>query len=83
MKLIDRKTGKEVEVGDNITRKNYKGFKTTYEVLEILSPTTPRVRKLDQTDQWVYLRVRKLDQTDRWVYLCMPIASLQIDNVLL
>jgi hypothetical protein len=69
MKLIDRKTGKEVEVGDNITRKNYKGFKTTYEVLEILSPTT--------------LRVRKLDQGDRWVYLCMPIASLQIDNVLL
>jgi hypothetical protein len=38
-------------------------------VLEIIPPHT--------------VRVRKLAQGDRWVYLCMPMASLQLDEVML
>lgn len=67
MKLIDKKTGREVQVGDNLTRKNYKGFKTRYEVLEIRPDC---------------IHVRKLDSSDRWVYLNMPPNALQLDWVL-
>jgi hypothetical protein len=67
--IIDRKTGKQVQVGDDLIRKDYKGFKHRYEVLEIIPPHT--------------VRVRKLAQGDRWIYLCMPMASLQLDEVML
>ena len=67
--IVDRKTGKEVVVGDTIIRKNYKGFKHRFEVLEFIPPHT--------------VRVRKLDHGDRWVYLCMPLVSLQLDEVML
>ena len=69
MKVIDKKTGTEVHVGDMLTRKDYKGFKHRYEVLEFIPPHT--------------VQVRKLAQGDRWVYLCMPLASLQLDEVML
>jgi hypothetical protein len=67
--IIDRKTGKEVHSGDTLIRKDYKGFKHRYEVLEYLGSGMV----------WV----KKLTQGDRWVYLSMPLASLQLDEVLL
>ncbi|NDE55175.1 MAG: hypothetical protein EB069_11555 [Actinobacteria bacterium] len=63
--LIDKRSGAVVEVGAVILRKNYKGFRTRYEVLEIHPPHTVVVRKLLPRDQWVYLTV--------------PVASLQLD----
>lgn len=57
MMLIDKKTGKQVQVGDNLIRKNYKGFKHRYEVLEIREDSV-YVRKLGAGDQWVYLNVQ-------------------------
>mgnify|MGYP003335399718 CR=1 FL=1 len=44
--IIDRKTGKEVQSGDTLIRKDYKGFKHRYEVLEYLGSGMLRVRKL-------------------------------------
>ena len=67
--IIDKKTGKPVNVGDMLTRKDYKGFKHRYEVLELIPPHT--------------VQVRKLGQGDRWVYLSMPLAALQLDEVML
>ena len=67
--IVDRKTGKEVHAGDTLIRKDYKGFKHRYEVLEYLGSGMV----------WV----KKLTQGDRWVYLSMPLASLQLDEVLL
>ena len=67
--IIDRKTGTEVRAGDMLVRKDYKGFRHRYEVVEIILPHT--------------IRVKKLSQGDRWVYLTMPIAALQLDEVML
>ena len=47
--LIDKKTGKQVQVGSNLIRKNYKGFKHRYEVLEIRKDSV-YVRKLGAND---------------------------------
>ena len=66
--VIDRKTGREVHVGDTLVRKDYKGFKHQFEVMDIL-------------DSGIW--VRKLTQGDRWVYLTMPLAALQLDKVML
>jgi len=67
--IVDRKTGKEVVAGETLIRKNYKGFKFRYEVLDFVDGN--------------HVRVRKLDHGDRWVYLTVPIASLQLDEVIL
>ena len=67
--IIDRKTGKEITPGDWLIRKDYKGFKHRYEILEFIPPHS--------------VRVKKLTQGDRWVYLCMPLASLQLDEVMI
>ncbi len=67
--IIDRKTGKEVTEGDWLVRKDYKGFKHRFEILEFIPPHS--------------VRVRKLMQDDRWVYLSMPLVSLQLDEVML
>lgn len=67
--IVDRKTGKEVHAGDTLIRKDYKGFKHRYEVLEYLGSGMV----------WV----KKLTQGDRWVYLSMPLASLQLDETIL
>jgi len=69
MNVVDRKTGKSVSPGDVVIRKDYKGFRHRYEVLEFLGSGMV----------WV----RKLTQGDRWVYLTMPMASLQLDEVLI
>jgi len=67
--IVDRKTGREVVVGDTLIRKDYKGFRHRYEVLEFLETDTVWVKKLTQGDRWVYLR--------------MPLASLQLDMVMI
>ena len=66
--IIDRKTGKPVEIGDTLIRKDYKGFKHQYEIMDFI----PR-------GVWV----RKLTQGDRWVYLSMTLASLLLDKVMI
>ncbi len=66
MKLIDRKTGKPVQVGDNLIRKNYKGFKHRYEVLAI-GRELIHVRKLGADDQWIYLNVQPEALQLSWV----------------
>jgi hypothetical protein len=67
--VIDKKTGRPVGNGDTLIRRDYKGFKHRYEILELIEPSMVRVRKLASNDQWIYL--------------CMPMATLQLDNVLL
>lgn len=69
MKVIDKRTGHEIKPGDTLIRKDYKGFRHRYEVLEFLGSGMV----------WV----RKLTQGDRWVYLTMPMASLQLDEVMI
>lgn len=66
MKLIDKKTGKQVQVGSNLIRKNYKGFKHRYEVLEIRKDSV-YVRKLGANDEWVYLNVQPEALQLSWV----------------
>lgn len=68
MKLIDRKTGKEVQVGDSLIRKNYKGFKHRYEVLDI-NKDSIHVRKLGANDAWVYLNVQPEALQLTWVVI--------------
>lgn len=67
--IVDKKTGKQVNPGDTLLRKDYKGFKHRYEVVDFIPPHS--------------VRVRKLTQGDRWVYLSMPLASLQLDEVMI
>ena len=69
MRVVDRKTGRDVHAGDVLVRRDYKGFRHTYEVLEVLGSGM--------------VRVRKLDRGDRWVYLSMPLHALQLDEVML
>ena len=66
MKLINRKTGKEVQVGDTLIRKNYKGFKHRFEVLAI-GKELIHVRKLGADDQWIYLNVQPESLQLDWV----------------
>lgn len=65
--IVDKKTGLEVKVGDSLIRKNYKGFKTRYEVLDIRDDC---------------IHVRKLDHGDRWVYLNVQPETLQLSRVM-
>ncbi len=67
-KLVDNKTGEFVKVFDILVRKNYKGRKLRYEVMELLPPHDVRVRKLEH---------------DQWVYLCLPAVALQCKWTLL
>ena len=69
MTIIDKKSGKAVAPGDMLLRKDYKGFRHRYEVIEFIPPHS--------------VRVRKLGQGDRWIYLCMPLAALQLDEVMI
>ena len=66
MMLIDKKTGKQVQVGSSLIRKNYKGFKHRYEVLEIREDSV-YVRKLGAGDQWIYLNVQPEALQLSWV----------------
>jgi hypothetical protein len=64
--LVDRRTKKEVKVGDSLIRHSHIGFKTRYEILEI------------DEDK---LFVRKLAPDDRWVYLHMTPTALRLDKL--
>jgi hypothetical protein len=65
-KVIDRKTGRELHTGDTLIRKDYKGFKHRYELID-----------LDMGSHMI--QVKKLLHDDRWVFLCVPLASLQLE----
>ena len=65
MRIVDRKTKKEVLEGQSLIRKDYKGFKHRYEILHIYPPDM--------------VEVRKLTQGDRWVYLTLKLSALQLD----
>jgi len=67
-KLIDRKTKKDLQVGDTFMRRNHMGFKTRWELMEIIDPAT--------------VQVRMLNKDDRHIYFSMPITSLQLDYVM-
>ena len=65
--VIDRKTNKEVNVGDVFSRRGGRGIVYDYEILDILAPHTIVVNK--------YLKdsfIRKLSA---------PLISLQLDYV--
>jgi hypothetical protein len=68
-KVIDKRTGRELHTGDTLIRKDYKGFKHRYELVD-----------LDLGSHMI--RVKKLLQDDRWVFLCVPLASLQLELVM-
>jgi len=53
---VDRHTGKEVQVGDSLLRRNYKGYKIRYEILGF-EQNRVQVRKLDPSDRWIFLNM--------------------------
>lgn len=79
-KIVDRKTGRDVHVGDVLVRRDYKGFRHKYEVIELVNPRAS-VRGPSLRGE-LLIRVRKLER-ERWVYLTMPLRALQLDEVML
>lgn len=69
MMFVDRKTGHAVKIGDMLIRKDYKGFKRRYQVLDFNRDDT--------------VHVRKLGSGDRWIFLDMPFSALQLDKVII
>ena len=69
VKVIDKKTGRELHTGDVLLRKDYKGFIRRYEMLS-LSEDNTRVQ------------VREVGSDDRWLYHTFPIGRLGLDVVM-
>jgi hypothetical protein len=69
-KVIDKKTGRELHTGDTLIRKDYKGFKHRYELIDLHVGAH-------------MIRVKKLLHDDRWVFLCVPLSSLQLEVYLI
>ncbi len=69
VKVIDKKTGRELHTGDVLIRKDYKGFTRRYEMLSI-SEDNSRIQ------------VREVDKDDRWLYHTFPIGRLGLDVVM-
>jgi hypothetical protein len=70
VKVIDKKTGRELHSGDILLRKDYKGFTRRYEMLSI-SEDNSRIQ------------VREVGKDDRWLYHTFPIGRLGLDVVML
>jgi hypothetical protein len=70
VKVIDKKTGRELHTGDVLIRKDYKGFTRRYEMLSI-SEDNSRIQ------------VREVGKDDRWLYHTFPIGRLGLDVVML
>jgi hypothetical protein len=70
VKVIDKKTGRELHSGDILLRKDYKGFTRRYEMISI-SEDNSRIQ------------VREVGRDDRWLYHTFPIGRLGIDVVML
>ena len=69
VKVIDKKTGRELHTGDILIRKDYKGFTRRYEMLSI-SEDNSRIQ------------VREVGKDDRWLYHTFPIGKLGLDVVM-
>jgi hypothetical protein len=69
VKVIDKKTGRELHTGDVLIRKDYKGFTRRYEMLS-LSEDNSRIQ------------VREVGKDDRWLYHTFPIGRLGLDVVM-
>jgi hypothetical protein len=69
VKVIDKKTGRELHTGDVLIRKDYKGFTRRYEMLSI-SEDNSRIQ------------VREVGKDDRWLYHTFPIGRLGLDVVM-
>jgi len=70
VKMIDKKTGRELHSGDILLRKDYKGFTRRYEMISI-SEDNSRIQ------------VREVGRDDRWLYHTFPIGRLGLDVVML
>jgi hypothetical protein len=70
VKVIDKKTGRELHSGDVLLRKDYKGFTRRYEMISI-SEDNSRIQ------------VREVGRDDRWLYHTFPIGRLGLDVVML
>jgi len=70
VKVIDKKTGRELHSGDILLRKDYKGFTRRYEMLSISEDNTR-------------IQVREVGRDDRWLYHTFPIGRLGLDVVML
>jgi hypothetical protein len=70
VKVIDKKTGRELHSGDILLRKDYKGFTRRYEMISI-SEDNSRIQ------------VREVGRDDRWLYHTFPIGRLGLDVVML
>jgi hypothetical protein len=70
VKVIDKKTGRELHTGDVLIRKDYKGFTRRYEMLSI-SEDNSRIQ------------VREVGKDDRWLYHTFPIGRLGLDVVMI
>jgi len=69
VKIIDKKTGRELHSGDTLVRKDYKGFFRRYEMLSISEDNTR-------------IQVRELGKDDRWLYHSYPLEKLGLDAVM-
>ena len=70
VKVIDKKTGRELHSGDILLRKDYKGFTRRYEMISI-SEDNSRIQ------------VREVGRDDRWLYHTFPLSRLGLDAVML
>jgi hypothetical protein len=69
VKVIDKKTGRELHSGDVLLRKDYKGFTRRYEMISISEDNTR-------------IQVREVGRDDRWLYHTFPIGRLGLDVVM-
>jgi len=70
VKVIDKKTGRELHSGDTLIRKDYKGFMRRYEMVSLSEDNTR-------------IQVREVGRDDRWLYHTFPIGRLGLDVVML
>jgi len=70
VKVIDKKSGRQLHTGDILIRKDYKGFTRRYEMISISEDNTR-------------IQVREVGKDDRWLYHTFPIGRLGLDVVML
>lgn len=70
VKIIDKKTGRQLHSGDALMRKDYKGFRRRYELVS-LSEDNTRVQ------------VKELGKNDSWIYHSYPLEKLGLEAVML
>jgi hypothetical protein len=70
VKIVDKKTGRELHSGDALIRKDYKGFRRRYELVS-LSEDNTRVQ------------VKELGKNDSWIYHSYPLEKLGLEAVML